>query len=206
MSSVGVHQYVLWSVSDAIFSVAAAPTRDVILVLGASVRVDGRPSPMLAERLRAAATLYHAGKGQKILVSGDHGAEDYDEVGPMARVLEAAGVPSRDILLDHAGFRTLDSVYRARRVFGVESMLVVTNPFHVSRAVFLGRHAGIDTAGVGADYGVSYSTWTHVRHRTREVLARILAFADVFVLGTAPGRLGPAIEWRSDGRLTRQRR
>lgn len=203
---VSAHQYVIWSTADSIHSVADAPVRDVILVLGASVGPGGRPSPMLAERLRAAATLYHAGRGQKIIVSGDHGADDYDEVHPMARALEAAGVPPADIILDHAGFRTLDSTYRAKLVFGVDSMLVVTNPFHVPRAVFLAQSIGIDAAGVEADYDVHYSTWTHTRHAAREVLARILAVLDVLVLRTPPNRLGPQIDWRGDGRVTRDRR
>jgi vancomycin permeability regulator SanA len=203
---VAVHQYVVWSAADSIYSVADAPSRDVILVLGASVRPGGRPSPMLEERLHAAADLYHAGKGHKVIVSGDHGSKHYDEVHPMARALEARGVPARDIFLDHAGFRTLDSAHRARKVFGVDSMLVVTNPFHVARAVFLARNVGIDAAGVGADYGVHYSTGTHFRHAAREVLARILAFGDVFILGTGPRFLGPPIDWRGDGRLTRNAR
>lgn len=205
VSLVAMHQYVVWSIGDRVFTVAQAPTRAVILVLGASVRPDGQPSHMLSERLRATASLYFAGKAPKVIVSGDHGAKEYDEVKIMARFLEDAGVPARDIFLDHAGFRTLDSMYRAKSVFGVDSMLVVSNPFHVPRAVFLGRSQGIDVVGVAAEYQRSYSTKTMLRHRGREVLARILAFCDVFFLGTQPKTAGPSIDLAGDGRTTRGR-
>ncbi len=199
----GVHQFVVWSVSDSIFTVADVPARDVILVLGASVRPGGRPSSLLEDRLRAAAELYHAGKARKIIVSGDHGQHDYDEVRPMARALDARGVAPRDIFLDHAGFRTLDSVARARAVFGVERVIVVSNPFHVARAVFLAQSFGLNAVGVGADYGVNYSTGTRLRNGVREIAARLLAFCDVYVLGTGPRFLGPAIDLAGDGRVTR---
>lgn len=200
------HECVVWSVADSIFTVANAPTRDVILVLGASVRPGGHPSPMLAERLRAAAELYHAGKARKIIVSGDHGRRGYDEVQPMANDLEARGVPPRDIFLDHAGFRTLDSVARAQAVFGAGRTIVVSNPFHVARAVFLARSFGLDAVGVGADYDVFYSRGTRVRHQSREIAARVLAFADVYLFGTKPRTLGPSVDLTGDGRVTRRPR
>ena len=199
-----MHQHVVWSASSCIHSVGDAPARDVIVVLGASVHRDGTPSNMLAERLRAAAELYHAGRGRKILVSGDHGRRSYDEVSVMTRELEKAGVPPVDIFLDHFGFRTFDSMYRAREVFGVESALVVSNPFHVARAVFLGRQLGITVDGVAADYGVSYSASTRLANEGREILARVLAWADVFVLGTRPDELGATVDIEGDGRVTRR--
>ena len=182
---IGVHQYVLWSTWGDVYAVPDAPVRDVIIVLGASVLPDGRPSDILEERLRAAAELYHLDKADTILVSGDHG-EFYDEVGTMTESLLANGVPESSIVQDKSGLRTLDSMYRAYQVFGVRSALVVTNPFHVSRAVFLGESAGIDVAGVVADYDVDYSLRTVLWNNGREVCARILAFCDVFLLGTEP--------------------
>jgi SanA protein len=183
----GAHTYVLCSAWGEVYSLGDAPPRDVIIVLGASVRPDGSPSQMLEERLHAAADLYFAGRAPMILVTGDQG-EDYDEVGSMVSDLIARGVPTQAILQDGAGFRTLDSMYRAQRVFGVNSALVVTNPFHVSRAVFLGKSCGMDAVGVEADYGTAYSVGTRLRHAIREAGARILAFCDVFLLGTQPGR------------------
>ena len=201
--ALGMHQWVTWSVDGFVCEPEAAPQKDVILVLGASVRPDGTPSDMLADRLATALDLYRSGRAGKILVSGDHGQRDYDEVRVMAEVLEAGGVPARDLFLDHAGFRTLDSAVRARRVFGVESALVVSNPFHVPRAVFLARQAGIDATGVNATPRVRYSRDTRWRHEAREALARVLAFLDVHVLGTEPRYLGDPIDITGDGRVTR---
>lgn len=198
-----VHSYVCWGAARQTHTIADAPVRQAILVLGASVWKNGQPSPILEERLRAALELYRAGKAPKILVSGDHGQEDYDEVAVMARYLQERGVPPSDIFLDHAGFRTLDSMYRAREVFGLDNVLVVSNPFHVPRAVFLGQRAGLQVDGVGANYGVPYSHKTRWRNQVREILARILAFADVYLLGTRPRYLGPQIDIGGDGRVTR---
>lgn len=200
---VSVHQFVYWSGTAHMYAAASVPERPVILVLGASVRPGGRPSDMLADRLQVAAELYHAGKAKKILVSGDHGHRDYDEVRPMAEALQRLGVPAHDVFLDHAGFRTLDSTARAHAVFGAKGAIVVSNPFHVPRAVFLARQFGIDAVGVGAVTGRRYSRGTRWRHGFREALARILAFCDVFVLGTEPRFLGPRIDLLGDGRVTR---
>lgn len=201
----GIHGYVYWGSAGQVYSVANAPSRPVALVLGASVWRNGQPSPVLEDRLRAALELYQTGKVAKILVSGDHGQEHYDEVRVMANYLEDRGVPAADVFMDHAGFRTLDSMYRAKMVFGIDSLLVVSNPFHVPRALFLGEAVGLRVDGVAADYGVRYSAGTRWRNATREILARILAFADVHILGTEPRFLGPSINIRGDGRLTRDR-
>jgi len=204
-SLLGIHSFVCWGTARYIHPLAEAPHRQAILVLGASVWRNGEPSHILEERLRAALELYRAGRSPKILVSGDHGQENYDEVSVMARYLEDRGVPASDIFMDHAGFRTLDSMYRAREVFGLDNVLVVSNPFHVPRAVFLGRCAGLEVDAVGADYGVPYSQTTIWRNNIREVLARILAFADVYLLRTRPRYLGDPVDMTGDGRVTRGR-
>jgi SanA protein len=200
-----IHGYVYWGSVGQVYSVADAPSRPVALVLGASVWPNGQPSAVLEDRLRAALELYQAGKVAKILVSGDHGQEHYDEVRVMAKYLEDRGVPAADVFMDHAGFRTLDSMYRAKIVFGIEALLVVSNPFHVPRALFLGEAVGLRVDGVAANYGVRYSAGTRWKNATREIFARILAFADVHILGTEPRFLGPRINIRGDGRLTRDR-
>jgi SanA protein len=113
----------------------ALPHAQAALVLGALVQPDGRPSGMLEDRIRSAAALYRDGRVDKVLASGDHGRPDYDEVNAMRRELVTLGVPDADIFTDHAGFATLDSVVRARKVFNVHSVIVVTQPFHMPRAI-----------------------------------------------------------------------
>lgn len=198
-----MHCQVLASAWGRNFAQDEAPSAEAILVLGASVRPNREPSDMLRDRLVTAAQLYARGCAPKVLVSGDHGSADYDEVSTMARVLEEAGVPAEDIFLDHSGFRTLDSMYRARHVYGLRRVLVVSNPFHVPRAIFLGQAFGIDTLGVGAAELQSYSLSTHTGNQTREVAARLLAWLDVHLWDTRPRRMDPAIKLEGDGRRTR---
>jgi SanA protein len=126
------------------------PTTEVALVLGASV-VNGKPSPILAARADMAIQLYEAGKVSKILVSGDNGELTHDEVTPVREYLIAAGIPDDDIFLDHAGFDTYSSMYRARTVFDATSMTIVTQDFHLPRALYIARHLGITAYGVVAD-------------------------------------------------------
>lgn len=126
----------------------AAP---VALVLGAQVYPGDVPSPFLAARLEIARQLLAAGRVKAILVSGDHGRWEYNEPGGMFRWLVERGVPAQRIALDHAGFDTYDSCARARRVFGVTRAIVVTQSYHIERAVALCRHLGVDATGVGDD-------------------------------------------------------
>ncbi len=179
--------------------VADAPHAQVALLLGAKVEPSGRPSAMLADRIAVAARLYHAGKVEKVLASGDHGRADYDEVNTMKRGLLADGVPARDIFTDHAGFDTWSSVVRARKVFRVSSALVVTQGFHLPRAVWLARRAGLDAHGVDADLH-GYGRQEQLS-QVREVLARVKAVEDV-VTGAQPRYLGPAIPISGDGRAS----
>ena len=111
------------------------PRAQAALVLGAQVMPNGAPSSMLSDRITAAAELYEAGRVDKLLLSGDHGRVKYDEVNTMKRILLARGIPAEDIFLDHAGFDTWDSAQRARRVFDVDSAVVVTQRFHMARAL-----------------------------------------------------------------------
>jgi SanA protein len=177
-----------------------APPRLVAIVPGCRVHPDGTPSAMLEDRLAAALALYRAGKVEKILVSGDHGAPEYDEVAAMRRWLEARGVAGEDVFSDHAGFRTLDTMMRAAEVFGVEGAIVCTQRFHLARAVFLARRAGIDAVGVPADRRVYKGARLN---ELRETYARAAAFLDVNVLHTSPRFLGERIPITGDGRETR---
>ena len=126
---------------------AAAPTSTVALVLGASV-VRGEPSPVLRERALGALELYRTGKVQKILVSGDDSVAGFDEVTPVREMLQAEGVQAEDIFLDHAGFDTYSSMYRARDVFEIKDAIIVTQYFHLPRAVFLARTLGLEAHGL----------------------------------------------------------
>ncbi|MBI5512963.1 MAG: YdcF family protein [Deltaproteobacteria bacterium] len=176
----------------------AVPARAVALVLGARVLPDGTPGALLADRLAAARALYLRGTVRRVLVSGDHGRVGYDEVNAMRRWLVAHEVPSSAVVLDHAGFRTLDSMDRAARVFGVRSAVVCTQRFHLPRAVFLARSRGLDAVGLAADGRGGPGSRTD---RLRERVAVARALADVYLLGTGARLVGPQIP--ADGDVVR---
>jgi SanA protein len=178
-------------------SLRAVPHAQAALVLGAQVKPDGRPSAMLADRIAAAEDLYRAHKVDKLLLSGDHGQWSYDEVGTMRKALLRDGVRPQDLFTDHAGFDTWDSSQRAREVFGVRSVIVVTQDFHMARALYAARHAGLQAAGYSADrrhYGRVMA-----RLRLREVFARVKVVADSLT-GAGPRLGGPRIPITGDGR------
>lgn len=179
--------YIFRSVSD-------APTRSTVIVLGARVYPKGGLSPMLADRLSTALDLYRQGKAERFLVSGDHGTKGYDEVNAMKEYLLSQGVPPEDIFLDHAGFDTYDSMYRAHAIFQADSVIVVTQAFHLPRAVYLARALGLDAVGVPADRqayaGILYN-------QTREILSRVKACMSV-AFHAKPKFLGDTIPITGD--------
>jgi len=176
-----------------------APTSRVAIVLGARVYADGRPSIALQDRLQTALELYQTGKVQRILVSGDHGKNDYDEVNSMRRWLISHGVDSADVFMDHAGFRTYDTMRRAREVFEVDEAIICTQRYHLARSIGLARYAGIDAVGVVADRRI----YPHAAgNQRREFLARPLAAIDILNPWSAPKHLGPKIPIDSDSALT----
>ena len=161
-----------------VHSVETVPPAPVALVLGSEVYPGGEPSPFLAARLELARRLYVAGKVKAVLVSGDHSRWSYDEPGAMQVWLVARGVPARQVVLDYAGFDTYDSCARAKRIFGVEQAIVVTQTYHLERAVALCRQLGIDATGVGDDSVRVYrEPWR--RASVREHGAVVKAVADV---------------------------
>jgi vancomycin permeability regulator SanA len=167
--------------ASSIYSAEAVPAAPVALVLGKLVYPDGTPSPLLRSRLELARRLYRMGKVRAILVSGDGGSRPgYDEVTPMGRWLIEHGVPARRIVRDPAGFDTYASCTRAASVFGVSRAIVVTNSYHLPRAVALCRHSGIDALGVGDETGRSdwWSWWTGA---AREQPATVFAVYDMLV-------------------------
>jgi SanA protein len=177
-----------------------APRAKVAIVLGAGVHPDGTPSPMLADRLTTGVELYKLGKVDKLLLSGDHGRKDYDEVNAMLRYCLSRGVPEEDVFTDHAGFDTYDTMYRARDVFKVSDALVVTQAFHLPRAVDTARALGLDATGVVADLRPYLGEW---RFALREWPARLNAFVQLYVTKPGPRFLGPVIPIEGDGRATR---
>lgn len=177
-----------------------APRAKVAIVLGALVYQNGTPSPMLADRLATGVALYKQGKVQKLLLSGDHGQTTYDEVNTMRRYCLDQGVLDQDIFMDHAGFDTYETMYRARDVFKVTDCLVVTQGFHLPRAVYIARTLGLEATGVRADLRPYPNEW---RFSLREWPARAKAFFQLHVTKPLPRYLGPAIPIDGDGRATR---
>jgi SanA protein len=177
--------------------VADVSPAEVAIVPGAMVRPDGKMSAMLADRVKAASRLWHAGKVGKILVSGDHHTWAYDEPDTMRKALVVRGVPPRDVFEDHAGFDTWATMVRARSIFNVQNAVVVTNGFHMPRALFLAEEAGIHATGLTADY----HQWGYQGERSsiREIFSRVKAIADVTL--DTPAMAGRKIPIQtSDGR------
>jgi SanA protein len=172
---------------------------DCVLVLGALVYGDERLSLVLQDRVDYAIGLYNAGKADRLLLSGDHGQTDYDEVNAMMDYAVSKGVPKEDIFLDHAGFSTYESMYRARDVFRVSSVIIVTQRFHVSRAVYIARSLGLKAVGVNSDPRV-YSN--AASDAARESLARVKDFLSVNIFLPEPKYLGEAIPIFGDSSLT----
>ncbi|MEU4625550.1 ElyC/SanA/YdcF family protein [Actinoplanes sp. NPDC023801] len=186
--AIGCAQWLRSSAAGHLYDVASVPAAPVALVLGAQVGDDGQPSAFLAARLEIARQLLENGKVKAILVSGDHAEWTYDEPGSMQAWLVARGVPADRVVLDHAGFDTYDSCVRASKIFGVRQAIVVTQDFHLPRAVALCREQGIEATGVGDDtVRVHEAVW--LRGEIREYGAAVKAAADVLT-GRDPVFLG----------------
>ena len=171
---------------------AEAPARRAAVVMGCVPKLAGGwDNPYFTARIEAAAELWRAGKVEALIVSGDNHVEWYDEPTEMKAALVAAGVPEDRIVCDYAGFRTLDSVVRAKTIFGLDSFLVVSQDFHVRRAIFLGRCRGLDVRGYAAR-GVPFGRLSS-RTIIREPLARVAAVLDV-LLGRRPRFGGPHVD------------
>ncbi len=171
---------------------------DCILVLGCQVLEDGTPCDMLRDRLDKAIALYQAGTAPKLLMSGDHGSADYNEVGAMKRYAMEHGVPSDDIFMDHAGFSTYESVYRARDVFQAKRIVIVSQKYHLYRAVYIANQLGLDAYGAAAEER-HYSG--QIYRDFREVLARCKD-AVMSVVKPEPAALGDVISVSGSGDVT----
>lgn len=184
------------SSENAIFKdINAASSCQTAIIFGAKAK-DGKMSPMFEDRVISALDLYKANKIEKILVSGDHGRKGYDEVNVAKDYLALNGVNADDIFTDYAGFDTYDTLYRAKEVFGVESAILVTQKYHLYRAIYIAKSLDMKATGYASDLHIYPGS---VIFNLREVFARIKAYFDV-MLKSKPKYLGDKIPIMSDGR------
>ncbi len=196
----GVNVIVVFTTKDRIITMDEAcetENTDCILVLGAGVWGDS-PSPMLADRLDECIELYNAGTCKTIVMSGDHSSELYNEVGSMKTYAINAGIPSEDIFMDHAGFSTYESLYRIKEIFGAGKIIIVTQKYHMYRALYIARALGIEAYGVTANprayAGAAYREF-------REVIARDKDFL-LCIFRPRPKYLGEKISLDDSGDVT----
>ncbi len=172
---------------------------DAVIVLGARVYDNGNVSPILRDRLIIGVEAIDKEISNRILLSGDHGSKDYDEVNSMREYVESLGISSDRIFMDHAGFSTYETMYRAKEIFQIESAIIVTQDYHLKRAVFNARMMGIEAYGIPSDrYVYAGSTY----RETREKIARVKDFFYAAVFKPKPTYLGDSIPIWGDGRDT----
>ena len=179
---------------------ASAEEFDCVLVLGAGVWDDG-PSHLLEERLNKGVEVYNTGCTNRILMTGDHGREEYDEVNVMKNFAIEKGAVAEEVFMDHAGFSTYESMYRAKEVFQVKKVVIVTQKYHLYRAVYNARKLGLDAYGVAADGQYNFSLPVRTYNNFRESLARCKDFIWC-IIKPEPTYLGEAIPISSSGVLT----
>ena len=196
----GINGYVKHTVKERIVESEHLHEEDMdcILVLGCQVKEGGEPSHMLRDRLQRGVEVHGYGASEKLLMSGDHGRTDYNEVETMKKYAIDEGVDSADVFMDHAGFSTYESIYRAKEVFGVEKMVIITQEYHLYRALYIAEQLGIEAYGVASDY----HTYVGQSMRDlREVLARAKDFVTTIVK-PEPTYLGDFIDIHGDGNIT----
>lgn len=194
----GINSYICNTTKNQIDKVM--DNADCILVLGAGVR-NNKPTPMLNDRLEEAISLYKEGKAPKIIMSGDHGRDYYDEVNVMKDFAMNKGVPSQDIFMDHAGFSTYESVYRAKEIFKAQKVIIVTQDYHLYRALFIAN--ALDIEAVGASANLRNYPGQSARD-LREIAARCKDFISC-IFKPKPTYLGDPIPVNGDGDITNSR-
>lgn len=201
MAVIGINAIVKGTVKDRILSseeAAKLTDVDCILILGCGVRSDGSPSDMLHDRLQRSVELYELGAAPKLLMTGDHGQDGYDEVNTMKSFAVAAGISSENVFMDHAGFSTYESMYRAKEIFQAKRIIIVTQQYHLYRALYIAQSLGLEAYGVAADYR-TYSGQS--ARDVREILARVKDFG-TSLFKPKPTYLGDAIPIWGNGDLT----
>ena len=198
-----VNIWMIHSTDKAIYTLDEADqlSGDCILVLGCGVRSDGKPSHMLQDRLDIAIAAYQMGLAPKLLMSGDHGREHYDEVNAMKDYAISKGVPSGDIFMDHAGFSTYESMHRARNIFQCERIIIVTQNYHLYRAIHNARAFGMEAVGISSDLRC-YARQLYFD--IREAAARVKDWAWC-IAKVPPTYLGETIPIFGDGDVTNDR-
>ena len=200
--ALSINAYMVNSTEDKILTAeesADLSDVDCILVLGAGVH-GTTLSHMLEDRVKTGITLYELGSAPKILMSGDHGQDDYDEVNAMKNYAKEKGVPSEDIFMDHAGFSTYESMYRARDIFGCKKIIIISQKYHLYRAIYVAEYLGLEAYGVDSQLR-PYAADTNIYNTIREFLARNKEFIYVR-LNPKPTYLGEVIPINGNGDVT----
>ncbi len=197
-----INAHMLISTSDDVDTAHTDKKADCILVLGCLVKADGTPSDMLKDRLDTAIALFNEGVSDRIVMSGDHGRVEYDEVYAMKKYAIDRGVPSEAIFMDHAGFSTYESMYRLKNVFLAESAVVVTQGYHLPRALYIAKSLGIDTVGESADL---HTYRGQIKRDIREAAARS---KDFFISLTKPEStyVGSPVPLNGNGDITNDKK
>ena len=201
LTVVGINLYVTGSVKSRIVTVEKCKNLDAdcIIVLGAGIRKDGSPTWILEDRIIVGDQLYKNGAASKIIMSGDHGRANHDEVNTMKDYAINENVPSEDIFMDLAGFETYDTMYRAKNVFGAKKVVIVTQKYHLYRALYIAKKVGLDAYGVPCDlrkYSKKMTYW-----RFRECFARVKSFGKCITKPTSK-YLGDKIDLTGSGDVT----
>lgn len=171
-----------------------------IIVLGAGVKDNGQPSDILIDRLETSLEVFNEGIGNNFILSGDHGREDYNEVGAMKNYIKEYNIDEKLIFMDHAGFSTYDTMYRAKNIFKVDKAIIVTNEYHLPRALYIARKLGIEAYGVKSD---KRNYFFMDSYKKREILAKIKDYIYVNIIKPESKFLGDSIPVNSsDGRVT----
>ena len=201
----GIDAYVVGSTRDRVIEIDEAASIegvDCIVILGCGLQSDGSPSHMLNDRLEVGVDVYYRlaenGKGSKLLMSGDHGTEEYNEVYAMKQFAIAEGIESSEIFMDHAGFSTYESIYRAKEIFGADKIIIITQEYHLYRALHIAKELGIEAYGVSSDLR-TYAG--QIKFSAREILARNKDFI-TSIFKPEPSCLGEKIDLDGDGDVT----
>lgn len=205
LSVTGINLYMTGSVKDNILSLDEAKDlgADCIIVLGAGVRNDNTPTKMLEDRIIIGDRLYNENAANKIIMSGDHGRKEYDEVNVMKKYAIDEGIPSEDIFMDHAGFETYDTMYRAKEIFGVKKVVIVTQKYHLYRALYIAKSLGLEAYGVSSD--LRYYSKKMVYWKFREYIARVKAFGKC-IWKPESQYLGEPIDVKASGDVTNDKK
>ncbi len=175
----------LFLTKDLIYDLDSIPAKAVVMVPGAGLNYTGGPSLPLKDRLDAAIALYQSGKVQKLLFSGDNSSKNYNEPAAMKTYSIEQGIPEEDIVLDYAGRRTYDSCYRAKEIFGLDELIVVTQAYHLPRALFLCERLDVEAVGIPVEQSL-YIRSRYLFWNIREVFATTAAWLDIFIFKPLP--------------------